>query len=314
MHRDIKCEHLCLDTRGRLCLIDWGLSTKLADNAFQTPYVITFPYRPLEIFLACKDYINDEGDSIDIMLLTKSGPATLPFCYPESDLYSFAWTMIISLCQTDPLHAEYSLPMRKRHAMYVRNIFVWHGMWQELVDALVMSNDDLFAMDREPTFSTVLAREWRRTWERGVQSTICPFGSLQEAMARAPVKTMEMRRDSILMHLLPEPWVRRVWDKWGAILLSMGHLNPDARPTSTSLCQVLCEGKTLVDWHRVTMAEYERSSMLCLQLSPGHPFRSRARVMTSEMIMLLRDALEFWRRNGRFLSSILSDQGVPSVL
>jgi serine/threonine protein kinase len=50
MHRDIKCEHLLLNERGELALIDWGLATKLADNSYLSEYVITYPFRPLEIF------------------------------------------------------------------------------------------------------------------------------------------------------------------------------------------------------------------------------------------------------------------------
>lgn len=205
LHRDIKCDHLGIDMKGRLTLLDWGLSTRLSDNAFQTPYVITFPYRPLEVFLQCQEY-SDESGKIDTDTTLKSGPAPYPYCYPETDMYSLGFSFLINLCQRVPFLSPVHLQGKERYRHHIRLMFEWHGMWEELVEQLRLSDKILYSFDYEPNFSTVLARQWRTSWRLNDKRIICPFDSLEEALARAPVKTLPQRMADFKCFLYPDAW------------------------------------------------------------------------------------------------------------
>jgi serine/threonine protein kinase len=50
LHRDIKPDHLFINSSGCLGLVDWGLSSKHADNQYLTQYMFTYLYRPPELY------------------------------------------------------------------------------------------------------------------------------------------------------------------------------------------------------------------------------------------------------------------------
>lgn len=125
MHRDIKCEHLLLTARGELALIDFGLSTKLADNSFLSEYVVTYPFRPLEIFFYQRSFLKhepttdqvessssravEEPDMFSSFLEKPGTQEILPYSC-EADVFSLAFAFLSSIACRPLIKVDVGMP------------------------------------------------------------------------------------------------------------------------------------------------------------------------------------------------------------
>ncbi len=188
-------------------------------------------------------------------------------------------------------------------------------MWPELVDELSLTDKTLFSFEYEPSFTTLIARAWKRSWATGKSCIASPFHSMDEALRCAPVKTLEQKMREMERYLFPDSWAHQVWRAHGPALLSMMHLNPDMRPKSVSLCLGLCEGKRLDEWQRVTreivtMAPIAKA--MKRPLTSASCLDSQIVLMGHEDIRQDKESASYWLRHPEVVASILADQSVPS--
>jgi serine/threonine protein kinase len=258
LHRDIKAEHLMLDESFSLALIDWGLSTRCPDNSFLTEYVTTYPYRPPEIFAYTMSFLGPEHarvkrDRLDSMASFLIKPASQPIrpYWCESDLYSFAMSIIMCLCGRIPFAFDPTEPVFVRQQRHMFQLYKWHGIWPSLLAEL-----------NEPTgsdtFASILARHWRECFEAKTTSVMCPFDSLEQATSQCPPRTLEQRLDRIKDCAYPCPWVYAFLDRMGPLLLRMCHPDPDERPNTLSLLGSMHENRSLQEWQRVGKVFFAR--------------------------------------------------------
>jgi serine/threonine protein kinase len=165
-----------MNDEGCFGLVDWGLSTKHADNQYLTQYMFTYLYRPPEVFYYGlplyerqpswktiesydrRHYIESarapDVISPSIMYTKKNilnGPEN-PFPYSsESDVYSLGMSFITILLGQFPFKTNNRLSFHYREKLVMRKLFKWRKMVPQVntspeLDDIVDDDDDLHSL------------------------------------------------------------------------------------------------------------------------------------------------------------------------
>lgn len=160
-------------------------------------------------------------------------------------MYSFGMSIIVSLCQHLPFRFSPSEPFFHRQQRHMLELYKWHGLWPALIRQLETPSE-------EPSFARFMADHWRECFETKTKTIMCPFDSLEQALDICRPKSMREKIDALVQHAYPCPWIHSFFDRWGPLLLTMCHLDPDERPNALSLLKSMHGGKSLDVWQAVT--------------------------------------------------------------